>query len=80
MQIEFTDYEIAKYYRERVPKLKQRGPEWRGACPVHHGKDENFAVNPRTGAAFCHSACGRGWDIIGLEQEFTGAPFQEAKA
>lgn len=80
MFIEFTASEVSRYYSARLPHLKQRGKEWRCPCPVHKGKDDNFAVNAETGQAHCHSACGRGWDIVGLEQELTGAEFQEAKA
>ena len=43
--------------------------EWRSPCPVHNGKDLNFAVSSETGLSQCHSQCGRGWDIISLEQE-----------
>jgi replicative DNA helicase len=63
-----------------VPSLKitnQR--EWRGPCPVHCGKDPNFAVSAETGLALCHSQCGRGWDILSLEQELSGLDFPRAK-
>jgi KaiC/GvpD/RAD55 family RecA-like ATPase len=79
MFIEFGIFEIARYYAVRIPKLKQRGREWRSPCPVHNGKDDNFSVNPETGQAHCHSVCGKGWDIIGLEQALTGCDFQHAK-
>jgi DNA primase len=79
--ITFTSGEVSAYYAARVPNLKQRRvAEWRGACPIHHGKDDNFAVNSVTGESFCHSICGRGWDIIGLEMVLTGADFKTAKA
>jgi KaiC/GvpD/RAD55 family RecA-like ATPase len=78
--IGFTPSEVSRYYAARLPKLNQRGREWRCACPVHGGKNENFAVNSETGQAHCHSGCGRGWDVIGLEQELTGVDFQVAKA
>jgi putative DNA primase/helicase len=79
--ITFTSSEVASYYAARVPHLKQRrDAEWRGACPVHHGKDDNFAVDPATGLCSCHSRCGQGWDIIGLEMALTGADFKTAKA
>lgn len=77
--IEFTQAEVARYYACRVPKLKQRGTEWRGPCPVHGGSRDSFAVSPTTGQAHCHSACGRGWDVLGLEQQLTGSDFQKAK-
>jgi hypothetical protein len=48
--IAFTPGEVASYYAARVPYLKQRrAAEWRGACLIHHGKNDNFAVEPDTG-------------------------------
>src|SRR5437016_14084280 len=76
----FTPAEVRTYYIARVPSLKitdQR--EWRGPCPVHCGTDPNFAVNAETGLARCHSQCGRGWDILSLEQELSGLDFARAK-
>jgi len=79
-QITFTGEEISTYYRVRVPKLKpRRAGEWRGPCPIHGGKDDNFAVDPTTGRWFCHSACARGGDILTLEEALTGADFRTAK-
>lgn len=63
----------------RVPELRQSGAEWRGVCPVHNGKRCSFAVNPTTGEAYCHSQCGKGWDIISLEEALTGAEFAESR-
>jgi uncharacterized protein (DUF927 family) len=76
--ITFTSGEVSLYYAARVPHLKQAGAELRGPCPVHQGKKNSFAVNPDSGQAFCHSQCGRGWDMIGLERELTGAGFAAA--
>jgi len=44
-----TPSEIASYYTVRVPHLNQRGREWRGPCPIHDGKDDNFSVNAENG-------------------------------
>lgn len=79
--ISFVPSEVSIYYAARVPYLKQRrAPEWRGPCPVHHGTGDNFAASAATGEAFCHSQCGRGWDILALEQALTDADFKTAKA
>jgi DNA primase len=79
--ITFVPAEVSSYYAARVPDLKQRrATEWRGTCPVHDGTDDNFAVNAETGQACCHSQCGRGWDILALEQVLTGADFKTARA
>lgn len=76
----FTRGEISAYYSARAPDVRQtRAGEWRGPCPIHHGKRDSFAVNPATGEWFCHSDCGRGGDIIELEMALTGADFKIAK-
>jgi putative DNA primase/helicase len=79
--IAFTDAEISAYCAARVPHLTQRrAAEWRSACPIHHGKNDSFAVDAATGRWFCHSTCGRGGDICDLEMALTGADFKTAKA
>lgn len=78
--MDFTESEVSSYFTQRVPGLKQSGQrEWRGKCPVHNGKDDNFAVDSRTGMSKCHSQCGKGWDILGLERELEGVDFIRAK-
>ena len=80
MSVEFTLSEVAAYYRARLPNLNQRGAAWRCPCPIHNGKRDSFAVDPTTGKACCHSECGAGWDILGLEQVYAGGDFKAAKA
>ena len=77
--IDFFPTEVLSYYAVRLPDLPLHGKEARGPCPLHGGKDKNFAVNLETGQAICHSQCGRGWDILSLEQELTGTDFQKAR-
>lgn len=77
---EFTEGEIRAYYSTRVPQLKQtRSKHWRCPCPVHQGTRDSFSVDSGTGLCFCFSQCGKGWDVIGLEQELSGADFRTAK-
>lgn len=76
--LSFTEGQIERYVHARMPDLKKQGGEFRGPCPVHHGKRDSFAINARTGMAQCFSQCGKGWDIPGLEMEFTGAAFKDA--
>jgi 5S rRNA maturation endonuclease (ribonuclease M5) len=77
--LEFSQSEVEAYYRARVPSVRQEGPEWRGPCPVHQGDDDNFAVNPETGLAYCHSQCSRGWNIVQLEQELSGRAWKDCR-
>lgn len=77
----FTRSEVAAFYHYRVPEMRQiMNGQWRGKCPIHNGKDLNFAVDGATGRAYCHSQCARGWDIISLEQELSGVDFKAALA
>jgi CHC2 zinc finger len=76
----FTPGEVSRFYKDRIPHLKQAGAQWRCGCPKHGGKDPNFSVEPATGRWYCHSVCGRGGDIIDLEMALTGADFKTAKA
>src|SRR6266542_6565531 len=79
--VTFTPEEIDTYYAARVPGLKRRADkEWRGPCPVHHGTDDNFSVNSITGLGSCHSRCGRGGDILDLEEALVGGDFFTRKA
>ena len=78
--IEFTPVEVAEYYRVRLSTLNQRGAEWRGPCPIHQGTRDSFAVDPKSGRWNCHSTCGRGGDILTLEQELFTPDFKAAKA
>ena len=38
----------------------RRGQYWRGGCPLHGGRDPNFAVNVATLSWTCFSHCGHG--------------------
>jgi len=78
--IVFMAGEVAIYYAARLPKLRQRGSRWRGPCPIHGGKSDNFSVDAKTGLWRCWSGCGRGGDIITLEIALTSAAFLEAVA
>lgn len=79
--IDFTPSEVSDYYAARIgPALKQtRAKIWRCGCPVHGGKDANFAINSQTGEAYCFSQCNQGWDMIGLEMAITNRSFQDCK-
>jgi hypothetical protein len=77
----FAAGEVSIYYAARIPHLRQgRATEWRGACPIHRGKDDNFAVEAATGNAYCFSTCNEGWDLIGVEMALSGTDFKTAKA
>jgi hypothetical protein len=77
--IHWTLGEVSLYYAARVPHLKRRAKRWRAPCPLHRGTRDNFSVDPGTGRWFCFSKCGRGGDMIALEQEFSAADFVTAR-
>ncbi len=69
---EWTQAEISAFYAARVPGLKQKGGDWwRGPCPLHYGKDNNFAVSPINGCWRCHSQCNAGGTLIDLEMKLS---------
>jgi DNA primase len=70
---------VSRFYKDRIPHLKQTGAQWNCRCPRHGGKDPNFKVEAATGRWYCHSVCGRGGDIIDLEVALTGVDFKAAK-
>lgn len=79
--IAFSPSEVSIYYSIRAPRIKQtQGDNWRGGCPIHEGNGANFAVHSNTGKWFCHSRCGRGGDILSLEQQLTRVDFRAAKS
>jgi hypothetical protein len=75
---DLTSSEVSVYYAARVPRLRQSGHEWRGPCPIHGGKDDNFCVKAETGCWYCHSQCGRGSSIFDLEMALTNVDFPAA--
>lgn len=50
-----TPAEVSACYASCAPRVRQPGHEWRGPCPIHDGRDDNFAVDADTGLWFCHS-------------------------
>jgi putative DNA primase/helicase len=75
-----TPHEVSTYYATRVPLLRRSkaSSEWRGPCPIHQGKSDNFSVKPATGQWFCHSACNMGGGIFKLEQKLGGSDLKSA--
>ena len=75
---DFSPSEVSAYYARRLPKLQQRGREWRAPCPIHNGTNDNFSVNAETGLWYCHSQCGRGGSMFDLEMALTNTDFPPA--
>lgn len=57
-------------------KLKRVGTSFRGPCPFHHGKHDNFSVLPR-GAFMCF-VCGEKGNVFTFVQKHLGLDFVEA--
>jgi DNA primase len=57
-------------------KLKRVGTSFRGPCPFHHGKHDNFSVLPR-GSFMCF-VCGEKGNVFTFLQKLHGFDFVEA--
>jgi DNA primase len=57
-------------------KLKRVGNSFRGPCPFHHGKNDNFSVTTRGG--YKCFVCGEAGDIFTFAQKHLGLEFVEA--
>ena len=57
-------------------KLKRVGTSFRGPCPFHHGKHDNFSVLPR--GTFNCFVCGEKGNVFTFLQKFHGFDFVEA--
>lgn len=57
-------------------KLKRVGNSFRGPCPFHHGKKDNFSVTMRGG--YKCFRCGEAGDVFTFAQKHLGLDFVEA--
>ena len=57
-------------------KLKRVGTSFRGPCPFHHGKHDNFSVLPR-GSYMCF-VCGEKGNVFTFIQKLHGFDFVES--
>src|SRR5262245_41287277 len=57
-------------------KLKRVGNSFRGPCPFHHGKNDNFSVSPKGG--YTCFKCGEKGDVFTFAQKHFGLDFVEA--
>ena len=57
-------------------KLKRVGNSWRGPCPFHHGKGDNFSVLP--GRGYRCWVCGETGSVFTFVQKQLGLDFVEA--
>ncbi|HYD53176.1 MAG TPA: DNA primase, partial [Gemmatimonadaceae bacterium] len=57
-------------------KLKRVGSSFRGPCPFHHGKGDNFSISPRGG--YKCFVCGETGDVFTFVQKHVGLDFVEA--
>ena len=57
-------------------KLKRVGNSFRGPCPFHHGKDNNFSVT--TNGGYKCFVCGESGDVFTFAQKHLGLDFVES--
>ena len=74
----FSPEQIRKYAEQLFPghRFTDR-PEQRIKCPIHNGRDKNFALNMQRGVWTCHSHCGSG-GLVQLENRLHGGTREEA--
>ena len=58
-------------------KLKRTGTDYRGPCPFHQGKHNNFSVTPRKKIYYCF-VCHEGGDVFHFLQKKPGVQWPEA--
>ncbi len=73
-----TPGQIERWIQARLPNLKHSGEEWRGPCPMHNGKRDNFSFNVEKGVGNCHSKCKDGFSISAIEAKLTGCDPKDA--
>ena len=74
----FDQEQILKYAQTVFPDHRFTSrPEQRMKCPIHDGRDRNFAFNLNRGVWTCHSHCGSG-GLVQLEQRLHGGTREEA--
>jgi hypothetical protein len=59
-------------------RLKRRGKEYMGLCPLHDEDTPSFMVDPKKGLFYCHG-CRKGGDIISYFRHKEGITYAEAK-
>lgn len=57
-------------------KLKRVGSSFRGPCPFHHGKNDNFSLTPRGG--YKCFVCGESGDVFTFIEKHLGLDFVES--
>jgi DNA primase len=68
--------DIVEIIGEHV-KLRRTGSEYRGPCPLHGGKNPNFAVSPSKGVFHCHK-CHESGDVFTFLQKQLGLDYVDA--
>src|ERR1051326_9308500 len=57
-------------------KLKRVGTSYRGPCPFHHGKKDNFSITAKGG--YKCFVCGEAGDVFTFVRKHLGLDFVEA--
>jgi hypothetical protein len=70
---------LLDYVSRQLPKLrlKRRGSNWFGICPLHEERHPSFAIRSDKELWFCFG-CRRGGDVFDFEMVRTGCSFPEA--
>ncbi|PEM69269.1 DnaB-like helicase C-terminal domain-containing protein [Bacillus pseudomycoides] len=70
--------DVLERYTNATPLIKENGKSKSIPCPIHGGKNENFAVDINKNIATCFSKCSETWDIFSLTMKIHNVDFKGA--
>ncbi|HDR3653144.1 TPA: toprim domain-containing protein [Bacillus anthracis] len=70
--------DVLERYTNAKILIKDNGKSKSIPCPIHGGKNENFAVDINKGIATCFSKCNETWDIFSLTMKMHNVDFKGA--
>ncbi|MDP7981406.1 DnaB-like helicase C-terminal domain-containing protein [Bacillus sp. WLY-B-L8] len=70
--------DVLERYTNATLPIKENGKSKNIPCPIHGGKNENFAVDINKNIATCFSKCSETWDIFSLTMKVHNVDFKGA--
>ncbi|MGG0516576.1 DnaB-like helicase C-terminal domain-containing protein [Bacillus pseudomycoides] len=70
--------DVLERYTNAKSLIKENGKSKNIPCPIHGGKNENFAIDSNKNIATCFSKCNATWDIFSLTMKIYNVDFKGA--
>ncbi|EJR28741.1 DnaB-like helicase C-terminal domain-containing protein [Bacillus mycoides] len=70
--------DVLERYTNATLLIREDGKSKSIPCPIHGGKNENFAVDSNKNIATCFSKCNETWDIFSLTMKIHNVDFKGA--